>query len=281
MEKRESNEALTESRHSVADELAKMIQRFQQRLIVSNTRFIDRYLEGGLQILVHFVIRPADKEFVALFHGKEGVGRLDPKTQALDLSLRKGGVVEASEYWAEINAPELRGNRDQQAVFVDTVKFVQAGEVCTTPSVVWFETADRFYSVLPQALYLCSKGGLKLCGANVRGELNPVWHWDAGIIEYKKLNDEMIHSASEVMDTVASNSRQIRWSGINPRDVIVQLSSLRITLDGELIGLSVIEGPNLGIEFTEMRFGPFDFCPDASKSLVDGGNGHHFSQSVS
>ena len=272
MGKIESTEAGLKQQDSVADKISEMLERYQNRLTLDNTRFIERYLKGELHILLHFSVRQINEQFVAYFQrdqipsgSKESVEfRNDAAGELCLHHLLHFGMHKR----AEVNASEVGVNGNQKAMLIDSVKAIENGKVTALPSVVWFDTIDRVYSVLPQALYFSRRIGFELRGIAVSGELNAGWHRDSRIINGKQLYGQMIEGAPEILNSIADDGGKGNREWLNSSHVIDQLSRVRIALGPDFIWVGVAEGADLSLEITDMLFGPVDFYLNKRKSLI-------------
>ena len=163
-----SREKLSEGLHDALHKIAELHKRWDNRLTVDKPRFMHRYVEFELHILVRFFIGSPDKEFFACFEREKFVGRADEKAYGRDRNAAGPGRVapHVGRYdGSNIDAIKSGTHRDNEAVLVDVVQTVEGPETTSLASRVWFERADRINSILPHSLYLSGKSGFEFFGA--------------------------------------------------------------------------------------------------------------------
>ena len=60
-----AKEGLQSAANQVADEVSRFVEDFENRLTLTNARFVERYLKGELQILIHITFSRDHSEHVA------------------------------------------------------------------------------------------------------------------------------------------------------------------------------------------------------------------------
>lgn len=66
----DSRKARSERIDNAADAIRELNKRFHERLTLDNPRFVDRYLESKLHLLVRFGVSGIDEQFIACLEGK-------------------------------------------------------------------------------------------------------------------------------------------------------------------------------------------------------------------
>src|SRR6266849_4879361 len=167
MEKLKSIKAGLEQRDSVAHKIGEMLERYQQRLTFDNPRLVERYGKSEIHILVHFRVGEVNENFAACFECAS-IGRSEIQVHLRDNSLDLEPIphflhISPAE-GADVCTLELSKCGYQHAMLIDSVKAIDDGKIASLPSIIWFDTEDRVYSVLPQALYFSRSIGFELCG---------------------------------------------------------------------------------------------------------------------
>ena len=91
----------------------------------------------------------------------------------------------------------------------------------------------------------------------------------------KQLLCNMIYDASEVVNRVASDTRDTVGNGISSGYVIDQLSGLRIALGSDFVWLGIKKGFQSSVKVTDVLFGPFNFYLDERNPFI-GSHGFSF-----
>jgi len=262
-----SSEAAPKEQNSLADQVVEMLGRFQQRLTVNNPRLAERYIKSEIHLLIHFRVRGINEEFVAYLQRAEIIGRseesLDKRNGPPDDFFKPTGSV--SPYIETLIA---RSNSNQQAVLVDIVKLMEYPKIVSPPSFVWFERAQRVYSVLPHALYFSWKSGFVFIGAPLDQKIGMKSRSGVVRTDEKQLLSQMVEGTPKVLDNVASDSCETDRRGVHFGHIIDQLACLRIALSADCIRLGVEENTDCAIEVIDVLFGPFNFDLDKSKSFI-------------
>ena len=74
-------EQRSEAGNKVLDKIEHVLDRFEDRFTLDNPRLIERYREGELFILVHFIIRGTNEELIACIQRKKVVSGPDAQTR--------------------------------------------------------------------------------------------------------------------------------------------------------------------------------------------------------
>ena len=165
-----SREQGPEGQNNIVNQINHLLERFEQRLTLSNPRLSKRYDEITLQLLLHFRTRDGE-EFVACLQREDG--SLERHEQVGPVGIRKGHIpsvatgkrlLDGSPFTWRDAAEVIRvSDCDQQAVLVDVVKFVEQPQR-VVPPFVWFDRVDCVYSILPHALYFSRTFGFVFRG---------------------------------------------------------------------------------------------------------------------
>lgn len=269
-----SCEKRPEGENNVINQIKHLLERFEQRLTLSNPRLSKRYDEVTLQLLLHFRTRDGE-EFVACLQREDR--RCERHEKVGPVGIRKGHIrpVTTSKRlhdgsaftWRDAAEVIRVSHCDQQAVLVDVVKFVEQPER-VVPTFVWFDRVDYVYSILPHALYFSSASGFVYRGTVKNRERCP----KRGIFasNQDQLMGQVVQRTSEIVQSVAGDCRKRRRSLWKIIDVKRKLARLRIALASDYIWLGEAkpECIDFGLQVVDVLFGPFDFYADKSESFV-------------
>ncbi len=254
------DETRREGGNDALDQCRELMERFEQRLTLDNPRFIERYLESKLLLRIRFFIWGSNEEFEAVFQREPTIGGTNEHVHAGEGGFDfRGKTTAPSHVLADINASRLRADRQQQAVLFDVVQFVE-GPQEVIPSLVWFEQVDRIERILMGSLYFSALFGFVFSGIVGKRKVDPVLvrRLVPGIAT-NDLKSEMVQGGHEVLDGVSGNQGQRFGNGMGARDVINQLSRLRIVLGPDSIRVGSKKSDLLTPAISDVLFGPFDF----------------------
>ena len=248
-----------------------LLKRFNDRLTLKNLRLGERYVNGELHVLIYFRVRGSSMEFVASLQRDIPVGpRWGDEFDA------RQGRMSNPEYISQIGPVTFRdaaslvrcSDSQQQTVLIDNVKLMQTPEkVISIPTFVWFDCVDKFYRILPQALYFSDRLRFVLRGTLENRETkNPVW-CDTRTMNREQLMHEMLQGGSSILENVSSNDGDSVGNIPDLGHVIDQLSRIRIALGSDFIWAffeptCFAESLNLEPQIVEVLFGPFNFYPN-------------------
>lgn len=259
------------------NQFLEVLQRRKDRINLHNLRFIERYVELECHILLHFTIGGSGVEYVAFLHRDFSEFFVDAD-RGKEINRRLVGKPFgklANDSWRDAVHLILRADRQQQSVFTDVVKFVQAPKVAVREDAirrtfVWFDRADYVYNILPKARYLSDSNGFVFRGRETNGESEVLRGDSSLVLGSENLVDRVIQSAPEVLGYVTNNCRDNKRHLPNVADVIDDLSRIRIALspDRVSVGLARTKSENLSLHITEVLFGPFNFYPDSADSSL-------------
>jgi hypothetical protein len=153
-------------------------------------------------------------------------------------------------------------------MLIDSVKAIDDGKITSLPSIVWFGTIDRVYSVLPQALYFSRSAGFELRGATVGREINVAIANGSGIVDKPQLLSQVVQGAPEILQNISGDcSNGIRYF-FDSKKIIDQATRLRVALGPDFIRVGVEEDPDLSLEIDDVLFGPFNFYLNERKPFI-------------
>jgi hypothetical protein len=145
----------------------------------------------------------------------------------------------------------------KKIVLVDVVEAMESPELII-PSLVWVGIPDNLYDFLPESLYLSAKNSFV-----TRGNRRMIEDWEGvpvdsfPIGEHQSAN-EIIQSRTEVLKHVPSEQTNFWRNGICLDDMNKWLSTLKIALYPQVVGISSKEGSEFDFELVDSLFGPLD-----------------------
>ena len=248
-----------EGRNDALDKCRELMERFEQRLTLDNPRLIQRYIASELYLLIRFRIGGIDEEFIACLQREKGVLGSDEYTDRWRIKIGERPPHMLPHMRYEIESWKHRTNGDQQAVFVDIVKSVECPEIII-PTLVWFERVDCFERLIPRTLHFSVFLGFVFLGIACDREIYPdrIWRIVPGVVT-NNLVGQMVQGTHQVLNGIASNKGKTFGGRLNARDVINELSRLRIALGPDSIGCGMEESSDLAVNITDVLFGPFNF----------------------
>jgi hypothetical protein len=273
-----STEAGLEQGDSAADSIRKMLDRFQERLTLSNPRLIERYRKSELHILIEIKMLGTDRQYVACFQGiNTGLGGSDHDlvrgskhgVEHLlgQLSFQVGHVVPHRGAEVQVIEP-ASSNCDQQPMLIDIVKAIEGPQLMPLPSLVWLGSAESIYSILPQGLYYSGKIGFVSRGRIVNGEIEIGIRVSVG--DHKKqLVGQVIERTSEILDCVSGDGGDIGGYGVSSANGgTLDLAGMHITIGDEFVWVGAPESFKRRLKIEEVLFGPFNFDLNPRKFFI-------------
>ncbi len=247
-----SREQRFKTDHRLANKIRNSIQHWQERCTLENPRFIQRYKKGELQVLLKFSTGFVPKEYVIVFERKPDINENHPRIRPLPL------CEQFWEYARQVNSKVPANNCNWEPVFVDDTQAVQAPENISLPSLVWFNSADRIYSILPHALYFSKAVGFVVSGTRTR-KLNPLTF--AAICSTPESTCQIVQGASEILDGVSSDGGDHGIDWLHVRDAI-RRAAICIHLADRFVWPTPYEFGDLDFKILDMMIGPFDLDAD-------------------
>jgi hypothetical protein len=266
----------------IADQIAQMLDRFQQRLTLDNPRFIEHYIKSELHFLVHLFVAGTSEEYVACLQGKQIIGWPNKvgwkvcEGMILFAEHFSGPIPEVADIRHEVNTLKSGANGDQQSVLVNNIELMKDPQFVPLTAFVWLDTAKHIYSIWPQVLYYSLKSSFEIKGTIPDNELVPRSGTGLAVRPDKKqLLGNVVNNTAQVMNRVASGSRNRSRHGVSSDYIMTQLAHLRIVIGSDFIRLGIEEGFDLGFKINDVLFGPFNFYLDEHNPFI-GSHGFDF-----
>jgi hypothetical protein len=254
------------------DSIGVLVERGNQRLALDNLALAERYLEGELRVLVHFV-EFSEGDFVercAVFERKQPVGGFDRDGVVGNLVSEVGreygaflfrhGVERLPHELADVHPETAVGatDRNDEAVLIAPIKFMELPEQ-VVPASVGLCGPDEFDRLVTNAVYFSQTFGFKLSGA-IR-DRESVLGSGFDLVGSQKLVDEQVEGRSQVMDDVAKGGPPAEWRIGKDVDCPDPLFGLRVVVGSDFVGAFFPEVLDLRLQILDVLFGPFDFRP--------------------
>jgi hypothetical protein len=257
-----SLQQISETPTDILDYLGEMVERINNRLTLTNPRFVERYLNFELHILLLFKRKAASSvEFIAdIQRPSRWPSGSRPFNDFPESGIDVGLACDQPSLISGENAAHLetRGSGNQESVFIDLVKFVESPEK-VVPALVRLDLIDSFLDSNSKALYLSPKAGRLVSCLGLRDwKVNNVVGL-SGILDGVEFESEVIESAPEVLECVCGNNGNVIGSSTDLLDPHYILSRLRILLEPDSIGILGVKGFEQSMEIVDVLVGPIDF----------------------
>ena len=237
------------AQNQVIDNLNKLVERWKNRITLSNLRLIDRFLNFELQILLHVRLKSGEIRVACL-------EMVDPAVKPIR------------------GQQEIVSESKESTVFVDNVKLMQPpehGGELSVPVSVRLQQIDSFYRLRMNSLYFSSVFGFVFGESFLDGKLNPfeIFRRKCGGVNDSQMLCEVVKSSPEVVNDVPSRTDGIEGEHWHQRNCAAQDSDWML---GNTIliypeNVYVIQGDSFGGEITQALFGPFDLYPEKNKAI--------------
>lgn len=230
-----------------------LMERWHNRLTLGNLAFAERYIKGQLRLHLHFRKHGfGSEDFCAIFDDVETVIRCEGVPHAF---VHRRDEREAAKYAAHerqhfMLIAGVEGNEIQQWV---------------VPALVRFDDLQQVHGALSRSLLYSCRSGFQFVDVLEDREVQLARGPMAGGMH--SLSPQYVEGSPQVVDGVGSASSPERgyWSALHTPDEFV---GLRIILQRESIAVSFEKGFGLGVEFTDVLFGPFDLDPSAGRPVT-------------
>jgi len=261
----------------IADKMRGLMECWSNRLTLDNLRLSERYLKFGLHILIRFRYRDS-VEYIALLQRKRCAG----------FGFKNGSFLVGSEPVSNANRCFVSGNAvtvhghkriaqgrgEQGTVLVEEVQAVDVSENCAFPSIVCFDSFERFNSLWPKSLYYSTFFGFVFCGRFQALDKfitvipsREVQTRNQGrflAIDFSHSINEVVERRTQTVDSIANDS----WKHIGDGPCLLKsvdaFSGVKVIIGTNFVGLDPEFVP-LNTQICDVMFGPFDFGSQAVK----------------
>jgi hypothetical protein len=254
------------------DRAAQLSERWNERLTLDNRRFVERYSNGELRIILTLSSCTDDRasgcDHRAIFQAASSERKRKAGTAYTQLlpgeSKELGG-------WTKRYGLRSRPDGEQEPVLIDYVQLVELPERFI-PSLVRFERVDDRPRRARDPLFYSAEGGFKSARAFADREL--IGLSDVLPVGEDKLAPSEIEGRPKVVDRISSEQRQDGGRLLPDPEAIDQYSRLRIYLTRDLVWVGCVIPLDRGFEISDVQIGPFDFEPWPPKSVHLAGGSH-------
>ncbi len=240
----------------VLNQTREFMESWHNSMTVEKLLLSERYFKGEIHLLVHWRSGESDEEFVAHIernfqppggtHGVVGLHVGLSPAHALNNSVDARSGIDGAERGADKN---------QKAVLVDIVEFLEDPKSVSVPTVVRLDRIDDFYRVWPRTLYLSSSLGYVFRGT-VKDRKGDGFDIPQAASSNPKLHGDVVQSASQIVDGVADNEPY----GV--RDIGNLLHKVKggvlfqVVLGADFVWIGTPEGRNGSIKISDVLVGP-------------------------
>ncbi|MFZ0890720.1 MAG: hypothetical protein WA005_19950 [Candidatus Binataceae bacterium] len=269
-----SREQRAEYFDNAINQVNDLVQRWNHRLTLENLTLAKRYVEGHLRILIQFRRLERDDpagEFCAIFQRKDTPGSGHAEVENPLSNFHKGlefrnGDVHVGERKTRIyeNIPGRDACCYERAVFICDAEAVEIPERCV-PSLVRLERSDETHRFIAGTLYFSQQSGFKFLDAIENRKARLVGNGPT--VRLNQFTGKVVKARTEAVDRVCGDNGEPERRFFQNPGFGDFLAGLWICIDKDRIYFAVKESPDLGVEITDVLFGPFDLCNDWSDAV--------------
>jgi len=247
--------------NQVIDRIGQLLERYQHRMALDDTRFAERYITSQIHVLIHFWV-----------DGEEQVAPFSPCSESG--SVKAEGFKKVAVLKERLGGPEpeivhAHIGYQKGSVLIRDVEFVDNPKEIALPVLIRFGSVDRIYSILRHALYFSTVHGLVFRGAIEDRKTSLSENRLA--VSQDKLASKMIESAAEIMNYISSNQTDtVRCRTEIMGRIKFLLSGVVVVLSNETVGLSVEKSISSDFQIGDMLFGPFDLLTNEGDFFISG-----------
>jgi hypothetical protein len=255
----------------IVDEARKLMERQEKRPTLDNARFADRYIEGEFHLLVCFFIAGTDGKLIASFQRARPAFVEQVERDVSDISHKfrdnhAGSPVGSklpfelsSNVVAKIDAPNEGANRDNEAVFIDIVKFVEYPKLVSFPTLVRLHRIDSVDSVLTHSLYFSATSGFVLVGIGKNGKSDVLDSFSGRCFSVRREGkSHVVQRGPQALDGISGEQSDPIGDRVDARRAMDEISKLRVTLGEDSIRVGSAEGELFALNIADVLLGPFD-----------------------
>ena len=240
--------------HDALNHAAKLVEQSQNRFVLDNPRFVERYCAHELCIVAHLFkrgLRERDKstrDYLAVFYGVKSLQPYVGNSPFFPQSVDETGSGSQTTFG---HAADQQQERLVFLAYVEAVKHPQQ----VVPALVWFGRSVDVLRRLPRALYWSSVSGLKTFGGvhNVEAAIRI-------LRDPQRVTVNDIECRTKLVDGIACNR-------CNPGEVLSDneivdepdaLPAVVIVLENDAVGVQILEVGDSAFQVAEMLLGPLD-----------------------
>lgn len=270
-EGRECSEESVKETDNLFNLANKMVEQWNERLALSRPSLLKRYVKGEFALVIRVRCTLPERESVdycAVFERANG------------FEVTKGGAFKVNVSFEGDNVSAHGAPDDvQEAVLIPDIEFVDdidgmglvAESFC---DVVRLQKFDDLQSRFADSRFLFRAGYFGSLSSPAFGfpgnrelrlpsvRIPPV--------NKHQLSNQQVQGRAQVVDDFSGYDSPSQRGVLGDADFKNLLSRLRVRLRDNAVGVEVHEGPDFGIEVTDMFFGPFDLRPRTIKGGVHG-----------
>lgn len=229
-----------------SDVILHALEALEDGISSKNLRISERYIRSEINIAVRCRVSIFGKpqDFMADFYAL-------PRTE---INQSNFGILEPK-------AVERTSHGYQEAMLVNTVNLMDVPQGLVV-SRLRLDAFEDWLRPRMDALYFSLANGrtVLLSGLADREIGISIRNSSTG---FDQLPCEMIESASEVVDTISQNERNLRWNCLHALYNDANVFNLRVRLWSQRVEVTVEEGCDSSLEITDVMFGPFNLCKNA------------------
>lgn len=235
------------------DEISHSIERFKNRLTTDNLRIAERYIRSEIDVIACFFIRTGRnvQEFCAVFNVEHAAKITEPNGRFLQ-------------------PPSTQSTRDRenQPVLVFNVELMEIPERVIRSSVRLYVPQD-LNCIGPAGVNLryfsFAKGRVVLLQSLCDRELSVLV--SGGPANIDQLPEQMVESASEVVDGISQDAGRFNRERIGMNDVIGHVVNMRLMLGSKSVEISTEKVRDKSLQVSDVLVGPFNFLPDSVRPI--------------
>jgi len=224
-----------------------------RRYPTGNAEFIDAYCKVKAHFLIRFRRRDGQEFLVCVQRDWRELGTLEAVEHI-------GGELEPRDFWpttlqrrflilSEALRRTYHRHGQDQTVLVDYVQSVELPEE-QIPSLVWVETVENFSRLFPNTWYDSVADGLISLGG-FRD-----WELCSGSDDFRQPASKVVERTTETMQYITDYQWEVAGDGWHLADIVRDLSSLSIRMEGNVYRVSIPEFKVRDIELLDVLRGP-------------------------
>lgn len=247
------------------DEYCELVERFENRLSLSNLRLVERYGHQRLNLLVH-ACWGGTIDFYVVFQGIDG-SRPGGDTRAAPHRLpvwagptdAQASIRSDKHSWdrpASEGVNVRGGYRNDALVFIQGVEFMKNPQR-GIPSLVRLQPLNEAAGLGANPCYFSNRVGFKVLGSAADGKARA--STCLSLVVSNQITHEVVQTRPKVVDDITNDGRQLGWQRFVNTHAIDVISSSRILLSDHFVWAAFVEDFDGRLQLRDVLFGPFDF----------------------